>query len=342
MADKLPVIICDDSGFARKAIARSLPDGWAIDIHFASNGEEALALIESGKGDLMFLDLNMPVMDGYETMRQIKARDLPIMTIVVSGDVQEKARETMLSLGAIDFIRKPIDNAKLWEILDKYGIYQGEKTAQNRVSEVEASSVIDDDAKLDAIREAANVAMGRAGESLATLIDSFIALPIPKVSVIDVSDLHMTLSDIDNHDNVSAVSKGFISVGVKGEAIIVFSDAKTQNLRTLLGATTKEGEDASLEVLMDVANIIIGACFDGLAEQLEGRFTHTSPIILGLHSSLNDVLKSGSTAFDKTLVIEIAYAIAKHDIHFELLILMPGNDIDIIYNRLVAHSEKHA
>ena len=121
-----PILICDDSGFARRQMARSLPDNWDVDISFAENGEQALTLIREGKGDVVFLDLNMPVMDGYQTMAAIRRYDLPCLVIVVSGDVQAQAREKMLALGALDFIRKPIDNEKLSHILSSYGIYSGE------------------------------------------------------------------------------------------------------------------------------------------------------------------------------------------------------------------------
>ena len=110
-------------GFARRQMARSLPDGWDVDISFAENGEQALALVREGKGDVVFLDLNMPVMDGYQTMEAIRQQDLPCLVVVVSGDVQAQAREKMLALGALDFIRKPIDNEKLSHILASYGIY---------------------------------------------------------------------------------------------------------------------------------------------------------------------------------------------------------------------------
>ena len=91
-----PILICDDSGFARRQMARSLPDGWDVDISFAENGEQALELIRQGKGDVVFLDLNMPVMDGYQTMEAIRQQDLPCLVVVVSGDVQAQAREKML------------------------------------------------------------------------------------------------------------------------------------------------------------------------------------------------------------------------------------------------------
>ncbi len=118
-----PVIICDDSSFARKQMQRAIPNGWDVDISFAEHGQEALEMIRAGKADVMFLDLNMPVMDGYQTMQIIKDEDLPTMVIVVSGDVQPEARTRMLALGVLEFIRKPTDNAKLVEILTQFGLY---------------------------------------------------------------------------------------------------------------------------------------------------------------------------------------------------------------------------
>ncbi|NTS75499.1 response regulator [Catenovulum sp. SM1970] len=117
-----PVLICDDSNFARKQMARSLPDGWDVDITFACNGEEALQAIKEGKGEVVFLDLTMPVMDGFETLANIKSQDLNAMVIVVSGDIQPEARQRVKSLGAIDFIKKPINKNKAELILKEFGI----------------------------------------------------------------------------------------------------------------------------------------------------------------------------------------------------------------------------
>lgn len=64
-------------------------------------------MLRAQQADLMFLDLNMPQMDGYEVLEHIRAEDLPIMTIVVSGDIQPEAQERVRKLGAIDFIKSP-------------------------------------------------------------------------------------------------------------------------------------------------------------------------------------------------------------------------------------------
>jgi len=91
------ILICDDSALARKQMARALPEGLRGDVSYAKDGVEALEKLRRHEAELMFLDLNMPEMDGYQVLEQIREEDLPVMTIVVSGDIQPEAREPSIS-----------------------------------------------------------------------------------------------------------------------------------------------------------------------------------------------------------------------------------------------------
>ncbi len=97
----IPVIICDDSSFARKQVMRALPSGWDVDLTFCENGREAVAAIEAGKGDILLLDLTMPVMDGFEVLTYIRKNDLPTLPIVISGDIQPESHKRVMALGAV-------------------------------------------------------------------------------------------------------------------------------------------------------------------------------------------------------------------------------------------------
>jgi two-component system, chemotaxis family, chemotaxis protein CheY len=118
----IPLLICDDSSMARKQVAKSLPAGWEVDITFATNGKEALVAIQEGKGEMMFLDLTMPEMDGFEVLENIRRQDLKSVVIVISGDIQPQARDRVMALGALDFIKKPVSVEKLTETLEKFGL----------------------------------------------------------------------------------------------------------------------------------------------------------------------------------------------------------------------------
>lgn len=118
----IPLLICDDSSMARKQVAKSLPPGWEVEISYATNGVEALAAIAQGKGEMMFLDLTMPEMDGFEVLENIRKKDLKSVVIVISGDIQPQARDRVLALGALDFIKKPVSPEKLTQTLEKFGL----------------------------------------------------------------------------------------------------------------------------------------------------------------------------------------------------------------------------
>lgn len=117
-----PLLICDDSMMARKQVARSLPTDWDVDITFATNGLEGIQAIREGKGEMVFLDLTMPEMDGYQVLEAIKNEGLDAMVIVISGDIQPNAQARVTQLGAMDFIYKPINPEKLAETLRRFGL----------------------------------------------------------------------------------------------------------------------------------------------------------------------------------------------------------------------------
>jgi len=116
------VLVVDDSPMARKMLIRALPPAWDIEISQACNGAEALAAYRTGKIDVMFLDLTMPEMDGYQVLETLRKEDLNCLVIVVSADIQPRAQERVLGMGAIAFIKKPVDAQKIETVLRKYGI----------------------------------------------------------------------------------------------------------------------------------------------------------------------------------------------------------------------------
>ncbi len=120
----IPLLICDDSSMARKQVARSLPSDWDVDITFATNGVEGLQAIREGKGEVTFLDLTMPEMDGYGVLEHVYNEGLNAMVVVISGDIQPEAHERVKNLGAIEFIKKPINKEKLNQVLNAYGLHK--------------------------------------------------------------------------------------------------------------------------------------------------------------------------------------------------------------------------
>ena len=120
----LPVLVVDDSNLARKLLINSLPSGWEIEISQATNGIEALELHRRGKAEVMFLDLTMPVLDGFGVLSQLRQSGLDAFVVVVSADVQSGAVERAMQLGAAAFLAKPVNPAALLEVLKEFGLYE--------------------------------------------------------------------------------------------------------------------------------------------------------------------------------------------------------------------------
>ena len=118
----LPVLIVDDSAMARKMLARALPQDLDVELSQAANGLEALDAYHAGKAALMFLDLTMPVMDGFGVLETLRREQLECFVVVVSADIQPIAQQRVRDLGAIGFVQKPVTAEKLAPILREYGL----------------------------------------------------------------------------------------------------------------------------------------------------------------------------------------------------------------------------
>ncbi len=102
------LLIIDDSAFVRKVLREIFATSPFIEVvGFAKNGEEALALIETLKPDVVTCDLNMPELDGIGFVkRQFARHPMPIIILTASPQDAAHAIEA-LDAGAVDFIQKP-------------------------------------------------------------------------------------------------------------------------------------------------------------------------------------------------------------------------------------------
>lgn len=186
----------------------------------------------------------------------------------------------------------------------------------------------------DCYQELTNVAMGQAADRLARLLDAYIVLPIPRISVIESSELNMALQDAGNDSSVSAVCQGFIGSGIAGEAMLMFNDTSFASLASLMQHTGPLDKHAELELLMDTASVLIGACIHGIGEQLEIHFNQGHPVVLGQHCDMNDLLKHGNNGWDRTLAIEIHYTIEHVNIECELLLLFTEESVKTLNKKI--------
>jgi chemotaxis protein CheY-P-specific phosphatase CheC len=326
----IPVTICDDSSFARKQIARALPEHWDINVTFTCNGVEGLEAVRQKQAEVLFLDLTMPEMDGFEVLSHIFNEQLNSIVIVVSGDIQPEARDRVISLGAIAFIKKPFSTEEITEILQKFGLMNELIEGSNQLLESIDSTQI---TLQNVYQEIANIAMGRAADLLARHMDAFIALPVPSVNTIEVSELKMALQSIVGDQQMLSVFQGFIGKSIAGEALLIFNNSSFTDIAKLLKYEGNIDSKVEAELMMDIASILIGTFLKSFAEQLDIQFSQGHPKILQ-DGHIADLLRPDCVKWKQTLSIEINYRIEGYDVNCDLLLLFTEDSISELNSRV--------
>ncbi|MEX6503785.1 response regulator [Pseudomonas zhanjiangensis] len=322
------LLVCDDSNMARKQLLRALPTDWPVSVEQASDGREAMEVLRRGPVDVMLLDLTMPEMDGYQVLTALRAEGLACKVIVVSGDVQEQARERVMALGALAFLQKPVEPALLKQTLGNLSLLAsagGSELAQARQLDASISF-------FDAFREVVNVAMGRAAALLARVLGVFVQLPVPNVNLFEVGELHMALADAQRGNGLTAVCQGFIGDGIAGEALLIFHDSEVDDMARLMHGFS--ADYAPMEMLLDLSAVLIGACLAGIAEQVDVHFSQSHPTVLGQHASIDELTRLNQPRWKRTLAVEISYSIEGHHIHFDLLLLFTEDSVELLTHKL--------
>lgn len=123
----LKTLIVDDESLARRGLAHRLVDIPDIEIiGEAQNGRQALKLIEEKSPDLVFLDIQMPGLSGFEVLQQLDIETMPIILFLTAYD--EYAVQAF-EANALDYILKPIDEERLHQVLEKVRANLSQKRA---------------------------------------------------------------------------------------------------------------------------------------------------------------------------------------------------------------------
>ena len=123
----LKTLIVDDESLARRGLLLRLKNIADIEIvGEARNGREALNLISEKKPDLVFLDIQMPGISGFEVVQQLDIDTMPVILFLTAYD---EYAVRAFEVNALDYILKPIDEERLHQVLDKVRANLNQKRA---------------------------------------------------------------------------------------------------------------------------------------------------------------------------------------------------------------------
>jgi len=113
-------ILLVDDNYINQEIVIGLLENSHIDLEIASNGQEAVDMFEKGRYSLILMDIQMPIMDGYQATTLIRKEDKDVPIIAITANAMKEDIMKTTKHGMNDHINKPIDVEKLYETIFKY------------------------------------------------------------------------------------------------------------------------------------------------------------------------------------------------------------------------------
>jgi chemotaxis protein CheC len=186
-------------------------------------------------------------------------------------------------------------------------------------------TLLDEPTRTDALSELVNIGMGQAGDSLARLFNTFIHLSIPRIELVEPSQITAAITGMVGTDGpVVAVRQAFSS-RIRGEAIAIYPAAGCDTLADLVGYS----DVTSDELLLEISNILVGACVGALAAQFALALSFSPPSILG-RASVPELFDARQLPWHRALIAEVNFGIVDRAFCCHLLTFWPDASIDML------------
>ena len=118
MAEKSRILVVDDEDALRVVLSSELSSS-GYDVETASDGDEAITMVQNKKFDLLLLDIKMPKVDGFEVLKFVKKNSPAVKVIMLTGFADLKNAIESKKHGAEDFVSKPYDLVDLLTTIER-------------------------------------------------------------------------------------------------------------------------------------------------------------------------------------------------------------------------------
>jgi len=136
MNNPLKVVVVDDEPLARKGMLMRLQQFPELTVVAeCSNGEEALQAVRIHQPDVLFLDVEMPVMDGFTVLKQLTLQQLPMPHVIFVTAFDQYALNAF-EVSAVDYVLKPVEASRLKAAIDKLQKALGAKDDQKHKTQL--------------------------------------------------------------------------------------------------------------------------------------------------------------------------------------------------------------
>ena len=186
----------------------------------------------------------------------------------------------------------------------------------------------------DCLQELMNVAYGNATAAITEILDAYAKLSIPKIQIINSSELKAHLSRELNLDVEHLVSLQQINGTISGENMFVIDKQSAINIAYKFGLSEDEINDNELlDIVLEITNILSSSTISKLAEDIDTNVSFSAPTIKTL-TSIDQLKNLFISKYEKVIIISTQLKFEDLDINAELFIFTTDNSILYIKEKL--------
>ncbi|MGD9731592.1 MAG: hypothetical protein AB7U45_05355 [Desulfamplus sp.] len=207
------------------------------------------------------------------------------------------------------------------------------------------------DDQYEMLKEVVNLAMGQAGKDLATILNSFVDLSVPEIQIVEaehIAEKVLKESVFNENERVNLFRQNFHSMSfMEGEAIVIFNNETRQRVAQILGVSDQVNTVEEIDFMLELTNLMVGACMNSISEQLfNQKMSFSPPEILSENSVLRNIayetFKRRNLKWEYTLLSKITFILKDRSFKSDLLIFISEKAIQAVnesLNKMLADYE---
>ncbi|MBF0539490.1 MAG: hypothetical protein HQL03_14690 [Nitrospirae bacterium] len=195
----------------------------------------------------------------------------------------------------------------------------------------------------DLLKETFNLAMGQAAADLAVLLKSFVDMVVPDINIVKAEKVvEAIVGDAScwRDEPVTATRQTFyLGNIVDGEAIVAFDDQTFDNVSRLLGFEDKIDRQYKIEIMLEMTNIMVSACLNGISNQLFGKnMSFAPPMVLSENNTYKKIIygafQRSQLRWDYTMLAKISFKLKNESFRSEMLLFLSEKAILAIHQSI--------
>ncbi|MBF0572168.1 MAG: hypothetical protein HQK69_00190 [Desulfamplus sp.] len=207
------------------------------------------------------------------------------------------------------------------------------------------------DDQYEMLKEVVNLAMGQAGKDLATILNSFVDLSVPEIQIVEaehIAEKVLKESVFAESENVNLFRQSFHSLSfMDGESIVIFNNETRQRFAQILGVSGQLNAIEEIDFMLELTNLMVGACLNSISGQLfNQKMSFSPPELLSencvFRNIAYEIFKRRNLKWEYTLLSKITFVLKDRSFKSDLLIFISEKAIQAVnesLNKMLADYE---